>query len=234
LSKDEQGNERVSRLLHWLRALRQTYRKKIRWIFLGSIGLDSFVDDRNLRKTVNDLTPLSLDALDAKEADRFLAELAKSADLPLAPELRALIIERVGWPLPHHLQIVFHALVDSGARDGSPAAIDGAFAHLLLPNGLSQFDTWRQRLDEQFDASDAMAAKDILRHLCQHANGRKRAQVLNALMSTRRNTDPAIVEGQLSRLLLMLQRDGYLLESGGRYAFRSFLLREYWHRREVR
>jgi len=32
----------------------------------------------------------------------------------------------------------------------------------------------------------------------------------------------------------MPQRDGYLLESAGRYAFRSFLLREYWHRREVR
>jgi hypothetical protein len=31
----------------------------------------------------------------------------------------------------------------------------------------------------------------------------------------------------------MLQRDGYLLEEHGRYAFRSFLLREYWYRREV-
>ncbi|MFN0125293.1 MAG: hypothetical protein ACKV19_01245 [Verrucomicrobiales bacterium] len=42
------------------------------------------------------------------------------------------------------------------------------------------------------------------------------------------------IEDQLARLLQMLQRDGYLLESEGRYAFRSFLLREYWHRREVR
>jgi len=63
---------------------------------------------------------------------------------------------------------------------------------------------------------------------------RKRAQVLNALMSTRETSDPAVVEDQVARLLLMLQRDGYLLESAGRYAFRSFLLREYWHRREVR
>lgn len=132
------------------------------------------------------------------------------------------------------MQIVFHALIDSGATQADDAAVDAAFAHLLLPNNLSQFDTWRQRLDEQFGQSDATAAKDILRHLCQHANGRERAQVLNALMVTRQAADPAVVEDQLARLLLMLQRDGYLLESAGRYAFRFFLLREYWHRREVR
>ena len=234
LGRDEQGTERVSRLLHWLRALRQTYRKNVRWIFLGSIGLDSFVDDRHLRKAINDLTPMSLEALDDQEADRFLSELGESNGLPLSVKQRALIIERVGWPLPHHLQIVFHALVDSGTTEASAAAVDAAFAHLLLPNNLSQFDTWRHRLDEQFSQSDATAAKDILRHLCQHTMGRKRAQILNALMSTRKEADPTAVEEQLARLLLMLQRDGYLLEIKGRYAFRSFLLREYWYRREVR
>lgn len=233
LARDEHGTERVSRLLHWLRALRQTYRHNVRWIFLGSIGLDSFVDDRNLRKAINDLTPLNLEALKTEEADDFLSRLGESNGLPLSAEQRALIIDRVGWPLPHHLQIVFHALVDSGAIQADAAAIDAAFAHLLQPNNLSQFDTWRQRLEEQFGQSDAAAAKDILRHLCQYAGGRERAQILNALMSTRQAADPAAVEEQLARLLLMLQRDGYLLESGGRYAFRSFLLREYWHRREV-
>ena len=234
LARDEHGTERVSRLLHWLRALRQTYRQNVRWILLGSIGLDSFVDDRNLRKAINDLTPLSLEALDPEEADSFLSQLGESNGLPLSAEQRALIIGRVGWPLPHHLQIVFHALIDSGATLADAAAVEAAFAHLLLPNNLSQFDTWRQRLEEQFNQSDATAAKDILRHLCQHPSGRTRAQILNALMSTRQNADPAAVEDQLARLLVMLQRDGYLLESEGRYAFRSFLLREYWHRREIR
>ncbi len=234
LGKEEHGTERVSRLLHWLRALRQTHRQTVRWIFLGSIGLDNFVDDRHLRKAINDLTPLHLEALDADEADRFLSQLGESNGLPLSTEQRALIIQRVGWPLPHHLQIVFHALVDSGTILADASAVEAAFAHLLLPNNISQFDTWRQRLDEQFSHSDATAAKDILRHLCQHASGRERAQILNALMTTRQAADPAAVEDQLARLLLMLQRDGYLLESAGRYTFRSFLLREYWHRREVR
>lgn len=234
LSKQEHGAERISRLLHWLRALRQTYRQKVRWIFLGSIGLDSFVDDRNLRKTINDLTSVSLEALGAEEADLFLRRLGEGNGLPLSPEQRDLIIQRVGWPLPHHLQIVFHALIDSDTANVGSAAVEAAFEHLLLPGNLSQFDTWRQRLDEQFRLSDATAAKDILRHLCQHPDGRSRAHVLNALMSTRQGADSAVVEDQLAKLLLMLQRDGYLLEKAGDYTFRSFLLREYWHRREVR
>lgn len=234
LGKQEQGTERVNRLLHWLRALRQTHRKHIRWLFLGSIGLDSFVDDRNLRKTINDLTGLHLEALDTQEADQFLERLGESNGLALAPELRSLIIQRVGWPLPHHLQIVFHAIVGTETSHADVAAVEAAFAHLLQPENLSQFDTWRQRLDEQFEQSDAAVAKNTLYHLCQYPDGRTRHQILNALMSTRQSSDPAIVEDQLSRLLLMLQRDGYLLESNGNYAFRSFLLREYWHCREVR
>lgn len=234
LNREEQGTERVSRLLHWLRALRQTHRKQVRWIFLGSIGLDNFVDDHGLRKTINDLTDMHLEALDLDEADQFLVRLGESNGLPLAPAQRSEIITRVGWPLPHHLQIVFHALIDSGTKQADAAAVDAAFVRLLQPEGLSQFDTWRQRLDEQFGQSDATTAKDILRHLCQYPDGRTRSQIVNALMSTRQSADPAAVEDQLSRLLLMLQRDGYLLESDGRYAFRSFLLREYWHRREIR
>lgn len=234
LGKQEHGSERVSRLLHWLRALRQTYRQNVHWIFLGSIGLDSFVDDRNLRKTINDLTGLNLEALTADEADRFLKELGDSNGLPLASKQRRLIIERVGWPLPHHLQIVFHALVDSGSAKADAEAVESAFQQLLSPNNLSQFDTWRQRLDERFGQSDALAAKDALRHLCQHPNGRTRPQLLNALMSTRQSAHAAAIEDQLARLMLMLQRDGYILESNGSYTFRSFLLREYWHRREVR
>lgn len=234
LLRQEHGQDRVSRLLHWLRSLRQTYRRNIRWIFLGSIGLDSFVEERNLGKTINDLTPMSLEALTEEEAHAFLIALGESNNLPLREAERSAIIAKVGWPLPHHLQIVFHALVDTGVRKSGTSSVEAAFAELLKPANLSRFDTWRQRLDEQFSTPDATTAKDILRHLCQHPEGRSREQMLNALMSTRQNADAAAVEDVLARMLLILQRDGYILEKNGSYAFRSFLLREYWNCREVR
>ncbi len=124
--------------------------------------------------------------------------------------------------------------MDSDATKADASSVSAAFAQLLAPARLSQFDTWRQRLDEQLSPSDATAAKGILRHLSAHADGRTRDQLLNALMLTRPSADSASVEDQLARLLLLLQRDGYLLEHDRRYAFRSFLLREYWQRREIR
>ena len=87
---------------------------------------------------------------------------------------------------------------------------------------------------QQFSADDAHAAKDILCHVCQHAEGRTRAKILAALVATRPQAEAETIEEQLARLLLVLQRDGYLLEQRGAYAFRSFLLREYWHRRNHR
>ncbi len=234
IARQEHGSERVDLLLHWLRKLRQTYRKNIHWVFLGSIGLDSFVDNRNLRKTINDLTLTSLDALHSGEANEFLNKLGNDNGRPLSPEQRTLIIDRVGWPLPHHLQVVFHALVDSNTQADGIEAVEDAFKHLLRSDELMQFDTWRQRLDEQFEKSDAIAAKNILTHLCQFPEGRRRDQLLDALMAKSPSADPSTIEEQLSRLLAVLLRDGYLLESQGCYTFRSFLIREYWNRREIR
>lgn len=233
IGKQAHGEERVARLLHWLRSLRQTYRKHVRWIFLGSIGLDTFIDERQLQKTINDLTPLSLESLTPDEADQFLTRLGQDNDLSLSPEARSQIIERLGWPLPHHLQILFHALVDQETRFVDKTSVEAAFQHPLQPAYLNQFDTWRQRLDQQFTANDARAAKDILNHLCLHTSGRSRDRIMQALIATRGEADPAQVEEQLSRLLQMLERDGYLLRNGKRHAFRSFLLRDYWRRRHL-
>lgn len=234
LNRQEHGPERVSRLLHWLRSLRQTYRRQVRWLFLGSIGLDSFVDDRNLRKAINDLTTLTLEALTEEEAHAFLERLGNSNRLPLSPEVRTYIVEKLGWPLPHHLQLVFRELVNLDSAAIGIAQVETAFYHLLEPENRSQFDTWRQRLEEQLNVSDAAIAQKLLQHLCSHPKGRTRSHLLNALMKTRGSADSERVEAQIACLLPLLQRDGYLLENNGRYAFRSFLLREYWHRRHLR
>jgi GTPase SAR1 family protein len=234
IKRQEHGAERVDLLLHWMRELRQNYRKKIRWVFLGSIGLDSFVDNHNLRKTINDLTLASLEALSPEEADVFLTRLGTDNHLPLNPEQRRLIIERIGWPLPHHLQVVFHALINSNSTTVGTQVVEDAFSYLLKSEELAQLDTWRQRLNEQFEKSDALAAKSILTHLCQHSNGRRRDQIMNALIETRPSANSAEVEEQLARLLAVLLRDGYLLEGEGSYTFRSFLIREFWHRQRVR
>ena len=128
LQKAEDGPNRVTALLHWLRELRQTFRKNIRWVFLGSIGLENFVEDQKLQKLINDLQIFPLEAFSAEEADSFLIRLGASNDLALEKAERDEIIRRVGWPLAYHLHLVFHELRDLESR-----SVSEAFDSLLQP-----------------------------------------------------------------------------------------------------
>ena len=116
----------------------------------------------------------------------------------------------------------------------APADVSLAVDRLLQPDGFMRFDTWRQRLKDQLTAPDYTAVMRILRRLAIVPAGLPRQQLLHELQQSGPHADPDVIAAQLSQLLAMLQRDGYLLEQNGRYAFRSFLLREYWYRREVR
>ena len=76
LNKSEDGIEKVTYILNWLRSLRQVEKTKIRWLFCGSVGLRNFASSKNLSYTINDLTEFTLDELDRKEAAGLLFEKA--------------------------------------------------------------------------------------------------------------------------------------------------------------
>lgn len=234
LNGEASGEKRVARLLHWLRQLRQTYRRHVRWMFLGSIGLDNFVDRRGLRKTINDLTLARLDALTAEQADQLLEQLGQSYGLDLAPSIRKQIVDRVGWPIPYFLQLVIHELRDLGAATVSSDTVHEAFRALLAPEKLRYFDTWHQRLKDQLDEAELRVAMSVLDELARDERGRQREQLLAGLSRSHPSTDPAELADRLAATLVLLISDGYLLEQNGAYSFRSFLLREYWFARRLR
>lgn len=53
LGKSEDGIEKVTYILNWLRSLRQTSGTKIRWLFCGSVGLRNFTSSKNLSYTTS-------------------------------------------------------------------------------------------------------------------------------------------------------------------------------------
>ncbi len=244
LERQENGPSRVSAFLHWLRALRQQFPGRVRWIFLGSIGLDTFVDQRSLTKTLSGLVPVTLGAWESGEANDFLKAIGPAVGLDLSADVRSAILQHAGWAIPFHLQIIIQALVElKSARlphHGQPLTVvevtdvSRAVEQLLQPDGFIRFDTWRQRLKDQLSPPDHTAALQILRRLCSVPAGLPRQLLLHELLNSSPAVDPDVIAERLAQLLALLQRDGYLLEQNGHYAFRSFLLREYWHRREVR
>lgn len=227
------GSQRLQNFLHWLRQLRLTYRQRVRWILYGSVGLDSFLERYGLAALVNDLKPMDLTPLTVKEAHQFLARLAAGQKLQLTSRVCQDVLDRIGWPLPYFLQLMFDALRGLKATTLESRHVEQAFRLLLSPERLTHFDTWHQRLERQFGSDDLRAARLILLQLCQSPSGHSKHNLLDHLMSQRPNQDPLVVQHQLTSLLITLQREGYLLADGSQVAFRSFLLRDFWRSRFV-
>ena len=241
-SADPTGH-RLQGFLNWFRALRLRYRKNIRWLLLGSVGLDTFAELRQLTAAINDLQPVTLGAYSEADAIAFLQLLGDSKGITLEDPLCRAVLAEIGWPLPFCLQLVVHELHARLGRPPRAPAIDDVSAacrELLSPQFYKHFEPWRGRLSEGLDADHHRVALAVLNTLCTTTQGHTRDRLLTAAIAKFPQRDPDEVSRLLATVLGQLERDGYLLKSTPAqssepvtYAFRSFLLRGYWHAREL-
>ena len=233
----ESGAIRVDIILHWLRSIRHKY-PQIVWIICGSIGLDTFTEQHNLVGAINDLRLQRLGAFSDQDARKFLKLLGESPKNPLklSDEIIDYIIEKVGWPLPYFLQLVFQ-VVDEMPPDKrsveypSVEDIDNVCESLYGSSYSKYFAHWVTRLRDQLPVPDVDIAELILNAVSRHKEGLSRNRLLHVIINRQPNVDVSKLEKQLAFFLDMLERDGYFLRTNSIYAFRSFLLREFWKRR---
>ena len=82
LQEVERESGRLRQFLNWFRALRLRFRKNVRWLLLGSVGLDTFVEAKRLTPTINDLEASTLGAYSEETATLFLQELGSYQTRP--------------------------------------------------------------------------------------------------------------------------------------------------------
>lgn len=228
LSKGEDGVEKVAFILNWLRSLRQVSRTKVRWLFCGSVGLRNFTSAMNLGYTVNDLTEFSLDELSRDEAAGLLTELCKSENIEMSDELVEYTLNKLYWNIPYFIQIIFSNLAEDYEGKITREDIDTAYRKLCSENYLS---TWSERLVEYGEYE--LPARQILKLLATRPEGIERESMLNNLMTGQDTSKIEAVDYTLSKVLAMLENDGYIMKKDALRMFRSPLLRDYWFDRFV-
>lgn len=228
LSKGEDGVEKVAFILNWLRSLRQVSKTKVRWLFCGSVGLRNFTSAMNLGYTVNDLTEFSLDELSRDEAAGLLLELCKSENIEMSDELVEYTLNKLYWNIPYFIQIIFSNLAEDYADKITREDIDTAYRKLCSENYLS---TWSERLVEYGEYE--LPARQILKLLATRPEGIEREGMLNNLMTGQDASKIEAVDYTLSKVLAMLENDGYIMKKDALRMFRSPLLRDYWFDRFV-
>lgn len=223
LSKSDNGTEKVAFILNWLRSLRQVSGTHVRWLFCGSVGLRNFTSAMNLGSTINDLAEFSLDELTRDEAMGLLTGLCRSEGMTMSEELINYTLDKLHWNIPYFIQIIFSKLAEDYEGEITQENIDVAYNKLCSENYLS---TWSERLSEYREYE--MPARQILKSLSTQPTGMERNLMLDILMTGQDVSMKEKVDYTLSKVLEMLENDGYIIKKGSIRAFRSPLLRDYW------
>ena len=224
LLKSDGGEEKVSFILNWLRSLRQVAGTKVRWLFCGSVGLKNFTASLNLSYAINDLTDFSLDELTPEEARGLMEGLCQGEGMNMDEENIIHALEKLHWNIPYFIQILFSKLRDNYTGAVSKEDIDTAYGQLCSE---SYLNTWSERLAEYREME--RPARLILNGLSARRSGLRRETLLGILMTGQYPSNAGETDLLLSKVLEMLENDGYLLRKGPVRSFRSPLLRDYWY-----
>ena len=228
LNKSENGAEKVAFILNWLRSLRQVSKTNVRWLFCGSVGLRNFTSAMNLGYTINDLMEFGLGELTREEAEGLLSGLCRSEEMEMSEELINYTLDKLHWNIPYFIQVIFSKLAEEYEDEVTKECIDIAYDKLCSENYLS---TWSERLVEYGEYE--VPARQILKSLSTQPAGMERDTMLNVLMTGQDVSKVEEVDYMLSKVLEMLENDGYILKMDSIRTFRSPLLRDYWFNKFV-
>ena len=226
--REEGGPETISGFLYWLRSMRQKY-YRIRWLYTGSIGLDTVARRTHVEGALNDLETFTLKPFSEDTARAFLADIAKRRRCSLAENAADSILRRLGWLSPYYLERIAEDACALASVDGalSLRAAESAMNQLLDLDKRLYWSSWREHLDRNFNEPERSRLYIVLETVARNESGVERSVLLTAL---NRGGGP-LGEAVLRDLIDTLLADGYLsLRNGHHYCFRMNLLREWWLR----
>ena len=222
LLTQESGTEKVEFFLEWLRSFRQT--TKCCWILCSSVGIENFASMHQLSKHLNDAHPFPIGAFSEYEAKDFISRLAVDEKVQFTREHIRYILDKLSWHLPYFIQILVEKINFLICVENKPLSndtIDEAYKCLITEK---HFNTWDERLKEYREFEDD--ARKLLKLCASPYYGRSRENLLANFSATGSDIDK--IEARLSKVLYMLQNDGYLATNNDNYIFRSPLLRDFW------
>ena len=225
--------------LYGLRALQQSY-PNVRWLFTGSIGLDTVARRGDLAGALVDLQSYPLGPLSREAARAYIDHLAATGKVMhpfcLDDAAFAAFAEGLGWLAPYYVEQVAllmrptGALNAGGLRTASEANVAAAFDAILRPEYRTYFVTWEEHLSNNFKPAEAASMRRVLDVCARQPAGEQPDTIFARLGGPLTGPKRKALKDQLNTLAA----DGFLEAVGEgdseRFRFRSGLLRRYWQR----
>ena len=227
---ESHGLTRVHDFLYTLRRFRQAC-PNVRWLFTGSIGMDTVARRNSVEGALNDLEAYALKPFDDATAEGFLRHVATRNDRRLSPEAAQRIVLRLGWLSPYYLEKTAEEACQGVAKGQTIAVADAdrALDALLGLDKRTYWSTWREHLDRNFVDPEQTHLFTILTTVARAPDGHASRDTLLGEL----NRAGTVSDSQLRGYLDTLEADGYLVthdDAPDRYRYRMGLLRDWWLR----
>ncbi len=242
----QRDRREAEQLLAWLRIWRQSP-GACRFVFTGSIGLQSLLERHGLGDTMNDCFPYPLGPFKPAEARglwRHFAPITDETPWQLADAVIDHALGRIGWLSPYFLCLLLDESMRAARerRQECPADaetdarieiedVDDAYEKLLAER--SRFHHWEKRLKDALSPADLEFCLSLLTHLSRQAEGLTLRQLSSRLAKREPDEDRRVQRVQ--DLLVRLTDEGYTSppDARSRVQFLSFPLRDWWSRNHV-
>ena len=247
LEKLLEGNQKEAEaFLAWLRAWRVTPGVACRFLFTGSIGLNSLLEKYGLSAQFNDCYEYSIGPFKPKAACAMLTTFAQQEGWTISDATAIGLCQKVGWLSPYFLCLLLDETMraardrmdeDPSTQNGEPlreltlADVSDAYERIL--SARSRFVHWETRLKRDLKGLDLSFTSLVLNNLAKHHDGLTRRQLHARLAKLQ--PDPDLRSARLQTTLLKLEEEGYISppDESGKTRFLSFLLRDFWARNHV-
>ena len=222
------GQNSISEFLYWMRSVRQKY-KNIRWLYTGSIGLDSVARKNNVEGALNDLRPITVLPFDIPIAKEFMKDIVGRRNLDISDDALNHVIDRLGWLSPYYLE----RIIEDACSDVAGLAVldkhemDVSMNKLLELGNRLYWASWREHIDRNFTDPDSTYLHNILRLASTYHAGIKQDNLLATINVSMEESERLAIKNCINTLI----SDGYIdRKEDGTLSFRMNLLREWWQR----
>ena len=219
-----------------LRAIKQRY-KNVRWLLTGSIGLDTIARQYELEGAFVDFEKFILEPFTPAEARSYMRDANIKAQFnhifDADDDALDHLFSQLGWLSPYYLKLVANEVHPSIPAEGSRNAqatkedIDAAIDKLLQPTKRMEFATWREHVTKNIEHST------LALHLLHGLSKSTQDETIDTLIAQAAQKQKSATPRQIKDIINILEVDGLIASRDGRYAFRSGIVRRYWHEYEA-
>lgn len=219
--------------MSWLRDNALRHRGKVSIVVTGSIGLEPLLSQAGLNGSINAYRHFEIRPWSIETAKQCLLALAKGQGLPLPEAAAAHMVERLGSPIPHHVQMFFDHVnhtyvVDEYAGDVTVELIDKVYGDTMTGlRGHPELSHMEERLRLVLSPRQFQIALELLTEAAT-VGGINAATALTICTCAGVTND---IRRTMNDVLTILIHDGYLRNVDDHYTFESRLLQDWWCRR---